>query len=47
MRKLASVAVNAKKNVKEITVSEFYTVAQLARLLQLTEIDDIPDGASR
>jgi excisionase family DNA binding protein len=38
LRKLASVAVNAKKTAKENTVSEFYTVAQLARLLQLTEM---------
>jgi hypothetical protein len=38
LRKLASVAVNAKKTAKENTVSEFYTVSQLARLLQLTEM---------
>ncbi len=40
MRKLASVAVNSKKIGKEnpIAVPEFYTVSQLARLLQLTEM---------
>ncbi len=39
MRKLASVAVNAKKNAKEnVANPEFYTVSQLARLLQLTEM---------
>lgn len=40
MRKLSSVGVTAKKAVKEMPTSapEFYTVAQLARLLQLTEM---------
>jgi excisionase family DNA binding protein len=40
LRKLTSVAVTPKKGAKEVSVSapEFYTVAQLARLLQLTEM---------
>ncbi|MGO9060406.1 MAG: helix-turn-helix domain-containing protein [Candidatus Binataceae bacterium] len=39
MRKLASVALNSKKTGKENpAVPEFYTVSQLARLLQLTEM---------
>jgi excisionase family DNA binding protein len=38
LRKLSSVAVTGKKAVKEIQNPEFYTVAQLARLLQLTEM---------
>lgn len=40
MRKLSSVAVTPKKGAKEAPTSspEFYTVAQLARLLQLTEM---------
>jgi len=38
LRKLTSVAVTSKKNAKEAQNPEFYTVAQLARLLQLTEM---------
>lgn len=39
MRKLAAVAVNPRRNGKENAPNpEFYTVAQLARLLQLTEM---------
>ncbi len=38
MRKLTSVAVTPKKSAKEVQNPEFYTVAQLARLLQLTEM---------
>lgn len=38
MRKLASVAIDTKKRRREDSASEFYTVAQLARLLQLTEM---------
>ena len=40
MRKLTSVAVAPKKGAKDAPIStpEFYTVAQLARLLQLTEM---------
>jgi excisionase family DNA binding protein len=38
LRKLAQVAVAPKKAPKEVLNPEFYTVAQLARLLQLTEM---------
>jgi excisionase family DNA binding protein len=38
LRKLASVPVSPRKAAKEVLNPEFYTVAQLARLLQLTEM---------
>ena len=38
MRKLASALVNSRKTLKEGSPPEFYTVSQLARLLQLTEM---------
>jgi len=38
LRKLTSVAQTSKKAPKDVHNPEFYTVAQLARLLQLTEM---------
>jgi excisionase family DNA binding protein len=38
LRKLTSVATASKKHPKEVQNPEFYTVAQLAKLLQLTEM---------
>jgi excisionase family DNA binding protein len=39
LKKLAAVAISSKRNGKEnVANPEFYTVSQLARLLQLTEM---------
>jgi excisionase family DNA binding protein len=38
LRNLTSVVTTSKKSAKEVSNPEFYTVAQLARLLQLTEM---------
>jgi len=38
LRKLTAVGITSKKAEKEVHNPEFYTVAQLARLLQLTEM---------